>query len=129
VHEAWSKLASSESASFADRQHFVAVCARAMRQVLIDHLRGKATQRRGGGLQRVTLTGLAGDGRELDLLSFSEALGELEQVDPRAADVVTLRVLGGLTVPEVALEIAVSPRTVDNLWRFSLAFFVDRLQR
>lgn len=126
VHEAWEKLARSDVQPN-DRTHFIALLARAMRQILVDHARARASQKRGGGQHRTTLSGLEGAVVPVDLLAVDEALRALEAVDQAAADVVVLRSFGGLTVPEVADELGCSERTVFTKWSFGRAFVLDEL--
>ena len=128
LHEAWMKLARSDG-RYASRAHFVAVAARAMRQILVDRAQAAAALKRGGpDLRRDTLSGVGDDpSQQLDILALNEALSELEQVDPRAAEVAQLRTFGGLTVQEVAVAIGASERTVDRSWRFGRAFLAQRL--
>lgn len=128
LHEAWMKLAASDG-QYASKAHFVAVAARAMRQVLVDRARSKGAAKRGSGQHHTSLTGV-GDtpGEPLDVLALDKALTELEAVDPRAAEVVLLRTFGGLTVEEVAAALGTSERTIKRSWRFSRAFLAKRLE-
>ncbi len=127
LHEAWEKLARSDG-EIVSREHFVAVAARAMRQLLIDRARARASQKRGGDPMRTTLSGL-GDApmAHEQILALDGALEQLEQVDPTAAQVVMLRALGGATATEAGEALGVSRSTVDRAWRFGRAFLVDRL--
>ncbi|MCB9663094.1 MAG: sigma-70 family RNA polymerase sigma factor [Alphaproteobacteria bacterium] len=127
LHEAWAKV-SAGGGAYASRGHFVAVAARAMRQVLIDRARARSSQKRGVDPARTTLAGLADDGLDAEgFLAMDQALEDLREVDPVAADVVLLRVYGGASVPEVAEQLGVSASTVDRTWRFARAFLTDRL--
>lgn len=126
VHEAWEKLARGKVHAH-DRTHFVALLARAMRQILIDQARAEASAKRGAHRQRTTLSGLASDPLPVDLLAVDEAVRALEAVDPKAADIVVLRSFGGLTVTEAAQEIGCSERTAYVKWAFGRAFVLDEL--
>jgi RNA polymerase sigma factor (TIGR02999 family) len=127
LHEAWEKLSRSRD-TWESRTHFIAVAARAMRQILIDRARVRLADRHGGQLARTTLSGVGDDvGVRLDVLALDEALTELEKLDARCAEVVLLRTFGGLTVPEAAEALGVSTRTVDDLWRFARAWLAVRL--
>jgi RNA polymerase sigma factor (TIGR02999 family) len=130
VHEVYIKLANAADDDWRSRTHFHAIAARAMRQVLIDHVRGSNRQKRGGGWQRVTLSDLsAGDnGTLVDVDALEAALEELGARDPRAARVVELRFFGGLAEPAVAEVLGVSERTVRNDWRMARAWLRCRLQ-
>lgn len=113
VNEAWLKLAATHR--WNDRNHFLALAARAMRQVLIDHARKQGAARRGGSWGRVTLSGhaeLEGVPR-LDVLALDEALQQLETVDARQVHMIELRFFGGLTAKEIAAVLDVSKRTVE----------------
>lgn len=125
VHEAWLKLHAHEGA-YVDRRHFAAVAARAMRQVLIDRARQRDADKRGAGLARTTLAGVGGEG-EVDLLDLVRALDELEQLDPRGAQIVELRFLGGLTAEEVGEALGLSRSAVQQSWRLSRAWLLARL--
>jgi RNA polymerase sigma factor (TIGR02999 family) len=111
------------------RSHFVAVAARTMRRLLIDHARRKAAEKRGGGWARVTL----GDAeREViedpdQYLALDAALEELAQMDPRAAQVVELRFFGGFGMDEIARHLDVSRRTVQDDWAMARAWLHRRL--
>jgi RNA polymerase sigma factor (TIGR02999 family) len=126
VHEAWIKLA-RQNGTFKNRKHFVAVAAQAMRQLIVDHIRAKKTAKRGGDAVQVTLANLAEAPRAVDLVALDGAIRKLEILDARAAEVVVLRVFGGLTVPETAEALEVSPRTVNDAWRFARAFLQKQL--
>ncbi|MCB9680140.1 MAG: RNA polymerase subunit sigma-24 [Alphaproteobacteria bacterium] len=126
VHEAWEKLARNDAA-WNDRTHFIALSARAMRQILVDRARGRGRAKRGGGRHRTTLSGIADDAAPLDLLALDEALERLGEVDAEAADVLVLRTFGGLTLDEVAVELGRSKRTVSTRWQFGRAFVLSEL--
>ncbi|MDT8435672.1 MAG: ECF-type sigma factor [Gemmatimonadota bacterium] len=121
VNEAYVKLAGSGKVEWQDRAHFLAVAARAMRQVLVDRARRRAAGKRGGGARATTLSGkdLRAGGRDLepeDLLALDEALERLEAVDPRLRLVVELRYFGGLAEGEIARVLDVHPKTVQRDW-------------
>ena len=116
VHEAWVRMEHRE-ARFESETHFRAVAALAMRQVLVDLARRRSAEKRGGDAVRVTLTGIADQAPEVDLLDLDRALRELEERSPRQHQVAVMRVLGGLTEEEIAAELEVSPRTVRNDWK------------
>lgn len=126
VHEAWEKLERG-NAEWSDRTHFVALSARAMRQILVDHARARHSQKRGGERRRTTLSGLSDTSPSLDLIDLDRAIDDLAKLDAVAADVVVLRSFGGLTIGEVAQELACSARTVSNKWTFGRAFLLAEL--
>lgn len=128
VHEAFLKLRSAEPREL---EHFRALAATAMRQVLADRARRKSAQRRGGDWERVTLSlALEGQaGESCDVEALDAALTQLEQLDARQARIVELRYFGGLTVPEVARELQVSTSTVEKEWRRARAWLGVQLRR
>jgi RNA polymerase sigma-70 factor (ECF subfamily) len=121
VHEAYLKLVDQTRVSWQGRTHFLAVGAKLMRRILIDHARGHRRAKRGGDWLRVTfLDGLLaspdGDLSSEQLMDLDRALEELAAVDERQAKVVELRFFGGLNVAEVAASLGVSKRTVETDW-------------
>lgn len=120
VHEVFARLAGDRPGPWSGREHFLAVAATAMRQVLVDHARRRSASKRGGSWQRVSLTAVYDAGaQETELVSLDAALEKLATRSERQARVVELRVFAGMSVSEVALVLEVSPRTVDNDWRFA----------
>ena len=121
VHEAYFRLMGGDAVQWSDRRHFFGAAARATRQIRVDDARKRNRLKRGGGQRPAALAeeppALAEDPAEV--LAVHEALEELEREDPRKAEVVTLRYFAGLSVAECASAIGVSPRTVDNEWRFA----------
>lgn len=118
VHEAWVKLIDGDRVQFEGRAHFFGIAARCMRQILVDHARARSAEKRGGDRQRVTLDEglLSGDDPDIELIALDDALAKLTALDERAARVAEMRLFAGMTVPEVAVELGVSARTVDGDW-------------
>lgn len=115
VHEAYLKLAGGAGVGAANRAHFLAIAARAMRQVLVDYARRRKADKRGGGVIAVTLEDGA-QGMEVstdDLLVLDDVL---EQLEPRQRQVVELRFFGGLEEKDIAEALEVSERTVRRDW-------------
>jgi RNA polymerase sigma factor (TIGR02999 family) len=111
------------------RGHFFAAAAEAMRRILIESARRKKRLKHGGQLERVAFEELeiaCGMPSE-ELLALDEALHELEQVDPAAAELVKLRFFGGLNQPQAAEALGVSLSTVERSWAFSRAWLFRRL--
>lgn len=123
VHEAYLRLVEPGQVDWQNRAHFFGIAARAMRQILVDHARRHAADKRGGAWQRVTFADEAvanvAESRQLSLgiLALNEALESLARDDPRMAQVVELRVFAGLHAREAAHVLGVSKRTVDEDWR------------
>lgn len=126
LHEAWIRLAEMEH--WADRTHFVALAARAMRQVLVDQARRRLAEKRGAGSRPLNITtcseaALGGSRADtLDMLVLDEAISQLEAADPRAAQVVTLRFFAGLNHTEIAVALGISTSAVERDWAFARAF-------
>ncbi len=130
VHEAFLKLCRGGSSSFADRAHFYAVAARVMRQILVDHARGRAAAKRGGDVTRIELVGEMGGATgpaPVDLLVIDQALDRLAALDQAQAHLVELRFFGGLTIDETAEVLGVSIATVKRDWRLARAFLEREL--
>jgi len=129
VHEAYLKLVRRPDATFEGETHFKAVAAKAMRQLLIDRARGKATVKHGGGAHRVTLdeAHVPTPDREVDVVALEEALTGLAQLDERMSRVVELRFFGDLTNAEVAEVLGVARSTVAEDWRAARAWLRSEL--
>jgi RNA polymerase sigma factor (TIGR02999 family) len=132
VHEAWLRLAGNNpDASFANRAHFFAAAAEAMRRILIDRARRKSTDKRGGNPQRVDLdhVELAAETESDTLLMVSDALDRLASHDAKAAEIVNLRFFAGLTLEQAGEVMGCSERTAKRYWSFARAWLYDDLQR
>lgn len=127
VHEAWMKLQAGLSVTPRDRAHFLAIAARAMRQVLVDHARTRGARKRGDGWARATLTDRipgAADVDPTELLALDQAL---ESLEPRQRRVVECRVFAGMEESEIALALDVSERTVRRDWVKGRAWLIRAL--
>jgi RNA polymerase sigma-70 factor (ECF subfamily) len=124
VNEAYLKLAEKTRIEWESRAHFLAVAAKAMRQILIDHARGRATVKRGAGRCRVTMAEGMTPITETDpeLLDLDEALTKLAAMDARQSRIVELRFFGGLTMEEIAGVLDLSKTTVETEWRMARAW-------
>jgi RNA polymerase sigma factor (sigma-70 family) len=142
VHEAYLRLVTSESASrdatgkasgvasaprvrhWKNSRHFFAAAAEAMRRILVDRARRKCSQKRGGDRNRLEFDeahfAAAQDSEEV--LAVDEALAGLAQADPQAAELVKLRYFAGLSIPEAAKSLDISPRSADRLWAYARAW-------
>jgi RNA polymerase sigma factor (TIGR02999 family) len=129
VHEAYLRLVGPAGSRWDGRGHFYAAAAEAMRRILVDHARTRAAAKRGGAVQRVPLgdDGPAAPEAGFDLLALDEALTKLAAADPQAAALVNLRYFAGLTVPQAADSLGVSPRSADRLWAFAKAWLYREL--
>jgi RNA polymerase sigma factor (TIGR02999 family) len=130
VHEAYVKLVGQARVDVENRAHFNALAARAMRHILCDYARDQRAQKRGGGLERLSLDDVSAlpvqpvlsDEQSDLLLSLETALLQLEQINPRHSRIVECRFFGGLTIEETALATGVSPRTVKRDWALAQAW-------
>jgi RNA polymerase sigma factor (TIGR02999 family) len=131
VNELYMRLVDTRRVEWQDRSHFLAMAARLMRRVLVDHARTRLYQKRGGGAQRVTLVDDLGgsDERPHDLVALDEALDALERTNRRKAQVVELRFFGGLTVEETAHALGVSADTVSRDWKLARAWLLRELRK
>ena len=131
VHEVFLQLARARAPGWSEPQHLLAVGARAVRRVLVNHALARRCGRRGGGRRVEALTdAVAPSGLEAaDLITLGEALDRLERLDPRQAQVVELRFFGGLSSPEVAHVLGVSLRTVEAEWSLARAWLRRAMAR
>ena len=128
VSEAYLRLGSAQPDDWADRVHFFALAARAMRQLLVDHARRRVAAKRGGGQRPVTLDEqLVGTDRPDELLRLDEALDALAAEDERKARVVELHYFGGLTQSEIAAALEIHANTVARDLRFAQAWLQRHL--
>ncbi|MGE0554236.1 MAG: ECF-type sigma factor [Gemmatimonadales bacterium] len=130
VHEAWLKLAASPSLRAESPLHLKRVAARAMRQVLVDAARRRATDKRGGGGPLITLDEALDGAAETaqDVLALDAAIEELARIAPRQAAAVESRFFGGFEVAETAAMLGVSEATVMRDWRTARAWLAKRLR-
>lgn len=128
VHEAYLRLIGDQQ--FDGRGHFFAAASEAMRRILVDHARRRLAAKRGAG-RRVTidLGGLSATDSDDDVLTVHEALDRLAAVEPRVAELVTLRYFGGRSLREAAGDLGISPRTADAWWAYARAWLAAELSR
>lgn len=128
AHEAYLKLTGGATA-WQGRAHFLAVAARAMRQIVVDAARRRLARKRGGFGLATSLddTAMAGPARAADVVALDEALTRLAAIAPRRAQVVEHRFFGGLTMEEIALVLQVSVATVERDWRAARAWLASEL--
>jgi RNA polymerase sigma factor (TIGR02999 family) len=125
VHEAYLRLVDVERAQhWNSRGHFFAAAAEAMRRILVENARRRGRTKRGGDRRRAELepAEVAAPEASLELLALDEALDRLAEQDAQAAELVKLRYFAGLTIPEAADVLRVSPRKADFLWSFARAW-------
>lgn len=132
AHEAYARLATQHGVDWQNREHFYAIAATVIRRVVVDYLRLRGRDKRGGGLPFVPLDQLAEDSAlaiddSVDWIAVDQALSEFEAVDPVAARVVELKFFSGLNTEEIARAMDSSVATVGRQWRFARAWLGHRL--
>jgi RNA polymerase sigma factor (TIGR02999 family) len=130
VNEAFLRLTDTHAIGWQDRAHFLGIAARLMRRVLVDHARARGYRKRGGGVQRITLTeGLVPSPEPaLNVIALDRALEALAAVDARKSQVIELRFFGGLSVEETAEVLHVSSDTVKRDWRLAKLWLLRELE-
>ena len=128
VNEAYLRLYETDRIHWQDRNHFYAVAARAMRRVLVDFARARKQHKRNGGHQVSLDEALTiGSDRSADIVALDDALTTLAKLDRRQSQIVELRFFGGLTEPQIAGVLGVSPRTVNSDWRLARSWLLRAL--
>lgn len=132
AHEAYERLVEQNQAHWSCREHFYAIAARVMRRVVVDHMRHKSCDKRGGGLPLVPLAGLTEDQtpvleETVDWLSVDQALQALERRDAACARVVELKFFSGLGTEQIAEVLGSSVATIGRQWRYARAFLQRHL--
>lgn len=137
IHEAYVKLAAADEPDWQSRAHFLAVSARAMRQILIDYARGKKAQKRGGDRVAVTLderkledpSPEITDERAESLIALDESLKRLSRRAERQGRVVECRFFGGMNIADTAAALDVAAATVERDWAMAKAWLYRDMQR
>jgi len=131
VHEAYVKIAGPDGApaKWDSRAHYFSVVAEAMRRILIDSARRKRSEKRGGDQERTAWDEARFESQipTEEMFAVHEVLDDLEELDEQAASVVKLKYFVGMTVPEIAAALEISPRTVDRLWQTARGFLHQAL--
>ena len=129
VNEAYLKLVDWKKARWRSRAHFYSMCARIMRQILVDHARAQGYQKRGAArrVQALDEAAIVSPTRSRDLVALDDALQRLASISKRKSDVVELRFFGGLTVEETASALGVSRLTVIRDWNFARAWLLAEM--
>jgi RNA polymerase sigma factor (TIGR02999 family) len=134
VHEAYMRLVGIRGVDWRDRTHFFAVAAQLMRRILVDSARARGAIKRGGQAERVEELNpdevpAPESVRASELIELDDALTSLSQLDPRRAQVVELRVFGGLTVDEAGEVLGLSPQSVRRDWKLAKAWLLREMSR
>ena len=124
VNEAFVRLVDGKAVEWHDRAHFLAVSARVMRRILVDHARARNYQKRGGGAVKVSFDEalVVSEEPDQDFVELDDALEALAKFDERKSRVIEMRFFGGLSVEETAAVLKVSPATVMGDWRLARAW-------
>jgi RNA polymerase sigma factor (TIGR02999 family) len=132
VHEAYMRFADSGRLQIGDRQHFLKYASHVMRSVIVDFVRERIAQRRGGGAVHVTLNSEIHDAGtiagEAEILNVHEALEELALVDERLVQVVEMRYFAGMTEAEIAVALGITERTVRRDWQKARLVLAEQLK-
>ena len=131
VHEAYLRLVGEdEEQSWDSRGHFFAAAAEAMRRILVEIARQKASLKRGGGQNRMDVVDslLAAPEPREDLVALDAALTKLAETDKQAAELVQLRYFAGLPIREIAEILGIAPRTADRVWAFAKAWLHEEIE-
>jgi RNA polymerase sigma factor (TIGR02999 family) len=116
VHEAYLRLEKQGAGQFENREHFLAVCAQLMRQILVEHARRRKAAKRDGGWRLSLSDGLADKTPSVDVVALDDALNELAKLDPQQSCIVELRFFAGLSIEETSNVLNLSPTTVKRHW-------------
>jgi RNA polymerase sigma factor (TIGR02999 family) len=130
INEAFIRLVGAQSIRWQDRAHFLGICARLMRRVLVDHARSRGFQKRGGQEEKVPLDEVSIPAPELpvDIVALDLALEALAIEDERKSRVVELRFFAGLSIEETAEVLGVSADTVKRDWRMAKLWLLRHLE-
>ena len=130
VHEAYLRLVKQGGANIENREHFLAICALLMRQILVEYARRHRAAKRGGGETQTLLEGMAlTRGRSVDLMALDAALDSLAKLDAQQGRVVELRFFGGLSIEETARVMEISAATVKRDWTAARAWLHREISR
>lgn len=127
VNEAYLRLVGGEPGEWKDRNHFLAVASRVMRQILIDYARSHSAEKRGGKKVELNTGDIPLGPIQPQILDVDRALGELAEIAPRQAQLVEMRFFGGLSLEEAAAVLQMAPRTADKDWALARAWLRRRL--
>ena len=132
VHESFLRLQGAGKVALADRGHFMAYAATAMRSVIVDYVRRKGAEKRGGDVDHVTLDTAAAESlgaTDDEIVDVHEALAELEKVDARLVKVVEMRYFVGLNDEEIGAALGVTDRTVRRDWERARLMLAEMLRQ
>jgi RNA polymerase sigma factor (TIGR02999 family) len=129
VHEAYLRLEKQGAAQFQNREHFLAICAQLMRQILVEYARTRNAAKRDGGCRLTLDDNLAFKTRSVDMVALDDALNELAKLDQQQCRIVELRFFGGLSIEETAQAMNLSPTTVKRHWATAKLWLHHQISR
>lgn len=130
VHEAYLRLEKQKhAAQFQNREHFLAICAQLMRQILVEYARTRNAAKRDGGCRLTLDDNLAFKTRSVDMVALDDALNELAKLDQQQCSIVELRFFGGLSIEETAQAMNLSPTTVKRHWATAKIWLHHQISR
>jgi RNA polymerase sigma factor (TIGR02999 family) len=129
VHEAYLRLEKQGAAQFQNREHFFAICAQLMRQILVEYARTRNAAKRDGGCRLTLDDNLAFKTRSVDMVALDDALKELAKLDQQQCRIVELRFFGGLSIEETAQALSLSPTTVKRHWATAKLWLHHQISR
>ncbi len=116
VHEAYLRLEKQGAGQFQNREHFLAICAHLMRQILVEYARSRNAAKRDGGYRLTLDDNLAFKAESVNMVALDDALDQLAKLDQKQCRIVELRFFGGLSIEETARALNLSPTTVKRQW-------------
>jgi RNA polymerase sigma factor (TIGR02999 family) len=116
VHETYLRLEKQGAVELKNRDHFLAICAELMREILVEHARKRAAVKRDGGFRLTLDDALAFKTRDMNLVALDDALNALAKLNPQQSRIVVLRFFSGLSIEETARVMGLSPSTVKRHW-------------
>jgi RNA polymerase sigma factor (TIGR02999 family) len=128
VNEAYMRLIDAKEVEWQDRAHFFAISANLMRRILVDYARSRGYEKRGGYIEKLSISEDYFIPTDINLVRLDDALSTLSVFDPRKAKVVELRFFGGLSIKETAEILKVSPDTVRRDWRLAKVWLLCELK-
>ena len=130
VNELYLRLVDWQKAEWQNRAHFFGMCARMMRQILVDYAYARGTQKRGADVQKISLEDVAivSESKGAEVLLLDEALKQFATLYPRQSEVIEMRFFGGLSVEETAEVLNLSAPTVVRDWSFGRAWLLSYMK-